>query len=355
MGKWTIIIVVVILIVIAAVIIATVYIDEKNKSKKQENVLYPFSAQLSPPSPPWTVNTSNNNTGVQSNPEDGLYIVGMAGGQANSVPQIQCPSGYKINIVGAFVDVIDPYGECTNKSDNILELTCGIPTDTSAAASCNSSNDCGAGMTCTQNKCLPRVCKSNSECGGSSSFGTVNSCDSTFMQHCSSSSDCGSGMQCVNNICLVDPGQQACMACVDPTTGAPPEQGAQGYCSTMPLCQNVTSGLNDTCSPSNGDKYRCRPRDATVYLSQHCDGKNVCLGDESDKWIPGSSSVFGPTPCEITAFSNNFDYASLPIVNGWSGGSPIGGSDSAPPNFSQGYYVHGIYTCIPDSQNAVTK
>lgn len=352
MAVWTIVIMVILAVAIGIFIFLTAVTESINRKKKSATILYPFSGQLSAPNPPWTVAPNKNNPGIGQNPEDGLYLVGMVGGTSNNVPQIQCPAGSKINIVGAFVDVFDPYSECSNTPDNTLKLTCGDSSDITNAAYCSQDSDCGAGMECVATRCVPKACTTNASCGGSSASGTVSTCDEKFGSHCSTTSDCGSSktLKCINGTCVADPGLTACLACVN------------GYCTSQPLCQGVNDGLNSTCSPSAGDSNRCRPRDASAYLAAHCDGKQTCLGDASDMWIPSAQGgtkggMFGPLPCSIPAnYSKSPNYAALPAITGWGGGAPPStqNGSSAPITFSQGYYVHGIYSCVPDDENALT-
>lgn len=343
-----------ILLAIAILVFAgtTWYIQSSNSKLEQSLILYPFSGYLSPSSSEWTVNTSKTNKGVSNNPEGGLYLVGMAGGEKADVPQITCPVGTKINIVGAYLDIVDPYAECSNVANPTLALSCGIASDTTNAPSCKSGNDssCGPGMKCPAGKCVPiDTCTSNKMCGSSSTTSSIIACPTNLGKSCKTT-PCGDPtLVCLNDVCVMNPGTGPCMVCVDIKTGDPIKEGMQGSCAAFPSCQNTTNGLNKTCSPSLGDSKLCRPRDASAYLANHCDGKNVCIDKSSDIWLPNSlHSVFGPLPCEIPAMSTNTDYVSLPISVGWGGGSSIGSAGgSAPITFNQGYYVHGVYTCQP--------
>jgi hypothetical protein len=363
---WIYVVIGLLALVVIVFVTMAVSAEAKNRQKQQLNVLYPFSGYLSPPSPPWTVANSQNNTGVGKEPEDGLYLVGMVGGESNRVPQIKCPVGYKINIVGAYVEVADPFGECGTVPNPTLQLTCGDSSDASSMPSCTTGEDCGAGMTCVAQRCQPiSNCTSNSDCVGSYSS-TVSACGANFGKTCptsvtSSSPDggCGTGLKCVDGVCQADPGAGSCMACLIPSGQS------QGVCATMPICQGVdfssssTYGLNRVCSTSSsvGDVGKCRPRDASAYLSRHCNGKTECLGSVKDMWKPnmdydstGNPNPFGPLPCSIPARSGDSSYAQLPVITGWGGGAPANSQQgySDPATFNQGYYVHGIYTCIPD-------
>ena len=330
----------------------TLVTESSNEKIHQVGILYPFSGQLAAPSPPWTVSANKNNPGVRGTPEQGLYLIGHVGGNEN-VPQIQCPVGYKVNIVGAFLDINDPYGECSVTPDGTLQMTCGNGTDANTfTGSCVDDSSCSPGMSCKSGKCAPSQCQSHGDCSGD------NICGVNFGSSCDDSSDCSSdgSLTCVDGVCLIDPGMTSnCMACVDDTTGAPISNGQTGTCASMPLCMGIKGGLNPICSPKNGDNYHCRPRDATAYLAAHCDGKQSCLGSEIDSWDPNlPEGYFGPLPCHISASTQDPVYSQLPIISGWEGGAPLNASTINPISFSQGYYVHGIYSCVPDDENVVT-
>ncbi len=337
---WSIVVIAILVILIVSIAALTFWTMKENSSNLESQTLVPFNGYLSPSGKFWTVNSSSINTGVGKEPENGLYLA-----ESDGTPQIQCPIGTSVNIVGAFLDVVDPYGECSGTSDPTLLSTCGSQSSTQT---CSSTSDCPPGMTCNSGVCSPMTCTgANNTCG---SIGTVPVCNANLGSSCST--DCGTGLQCVGGICEVDPGQGSCMACVDPISGFPlssTDSSTPGTCSFMPVCSNTIQGQNGTCA-GNGSAG-CRPRDASAYLANHCDGQQSCLGDESDMWIPGKSGgAFGPLPCQIPADSTNSDYASLPVSMGWNGAVPQDSSDGTadPANFNQGYYVHGIYTCTPN-------
>lgn len=339
MAAGTIIVLILLAIAIGVLIFFIVSTSNKKKELKQKNVILPFSGILSPPSPPWTVNISQKNSGVASTPEGGLRLLGMMGGTTSTAPQIQCPVGTSINIIGAFFDINDPYGECSNTANSTVRLTCGDGTDLTSAPTCTDGDDstCPAGMTCYSSKCIPATCSIDTDCTGG---GLMNACPASIGQTCSTQSSCGSGAVCIDGVCQVDPGTGSCMKC-----------GPQGTCMTLPTCMNVNEGLNSICSPGAGDGKKCRPRDASAWLASVCDGEQTCMADSN--WLPNQQGgAFGPLPCHISAASGNGDYASLPIIQGWSGGAPAASATGAiePSTFGQGYKVHGIYTCIPTSE-----
>lgn len=306
MQTWAIILSVVLVVVIAVLAGLNVYLYQENKTANQSNILYPFSSAISPGG---TTAPLTNSTGN---------------------PQIDCSAvGGKINIVGAIVETIDPFGTCSGSSAPSLNLSCGLPSTSKIA--CNQDSDCGPGMSCLGQVCAPSSCPltdangnfdpTKCSCGGSY-------CPVRPGKTCQSNSDCkdpsGALMTCSNNICTVNPGQ-TCMA---------PDQYGFGKCSIYPLCSNVTpdktSVVNDVCAYNNNQNM-CRPRDASAYLASLCDGQTTCpvTFDPSD-----ASSGFGPSPCGFFPGVNNVEYSILPIVPGQGG------------SYNQGFYVHGLYTCV---------
>lgn len=341
-----------------ACMITSWFLIKRNDAERKNNNLFPFSGRLAP-SGIWNPSKNSSNPGLSQTPEEGLYFTGMNGGVDDITPQIICPPDSKINIVAAYLEVIDPYGECSNTPDPTLQRTCGYnpQEENSTAITCNKRSDCGSGMICSPDKkCIPQQCSSNTNCFSTNS--NIKACNPKLGTCCNSIRDEEDGLKCVtsdvidgcDHIWVADPGKEDCLACIDPETGLPPT-GNNGFCSTMPTCMLVDKGLNQTCSPSLEDDIssnKCRPRDASAYLSEYCNGKNICLGTKEDTWLPNATSnPFGPLPCKIPANSEDSNYLSLPIISGWAGGNPPGGKGKAKPSFSQGYYAHGIYQCLP--------
>jgi len=313
-----------ILFVVIIILVVFVFLYQKSNSNANlNNVLFPFSAAIKP--------------GDKS-----VYLKNAAG-----TSQIDCSSvGGKVNIVGAWVETIDPFGSCTGNSASVLNLTCGLR---GAKIPCKQSADCGSGMTCSAGICTPSACpltddkgnfkSSNCSCGDSYCLiqpGTT--CDPANSESCNDPN--GTMMYCdpSSKTCQVNPGQN-CMA-PDPYTGR--------FCASYPLCSNVavpqkgtcakdgdcakeTSCIDGVCVPKNvvnkvcNPNGSCKPRDASAYLAAKCDGQDTCgvLFDPSD-----INSGFGPAPCA------NMNQNQLPITPGQG------------TNYNQGYYVHGLYTCI---------
>jgi hypothetical protein len=256
----------------------------RNTKASQGQMLIPFSASIDP--------QTGTSTGFMTSAGE---------------PQLLCPSGTSINIVGAFYDIADTFGECTNTPSNIISYMCN-PSVSSPSGSCKSDGDCGSGMTCN------------------TSAGT-----------CSLAAQAsGSSTQCPEGTTLVS-------------------IGGNYYCINNDICGGGIP--NPVCSPSSGNQ--CAMRDATVSVGAKCNGRQAC----PDLAI----SDFGPTPCPsisptscISSFDTNGNpqwinpsrsgYCGLPYLPGWAGGAPYGNptGTSSPANASIGYTMHGIYACVPN-------
>jgi len=286
MEKWAIVVIFALSIAIGVFIFLTLQLDYQNKHSHQQNILYPFSGNLPAP------NAFGNNPG------DGLELL-----NAEKEPQIQCPIGYHVNIVGAWVEVNDPFAECTSKPADIFLSTCGISGHESKVK-CATNAECGEGMICgSEGVCQPKPCSKDKPCG-----------------------------------ITKDPTKGVSLTCVN------------GKCVQYPTCININKdGVNTACAYNNNIN-KCRPRDASAYLSKHCDGRSYCLAFE-DKWKPNdpTKNPFGPLPCQVPASSNSTEYTKFPVVPGWSAGIPKYGEKQSPASFNQGYYVHGIYTCVSNN------
>jgi len=95
-------------------------------------------------------------------------------------------------------------------------------------------------------------------------------------------------------------------------------------CSSKPnnaACKNIdASGKNTTCST-------CKSRDVSAQVGTICDGKKSCD-------LTVDSATLGDYPCKGVS-PGDATYTKLPAVEG----------NSSP---EQGYYLHGIYTCVLD-------
>ncbi len=312
--------------IIVMIVVIVIY-QSANTAANQHNILYPFSAAIQP----------GNKTVFLKN----------AAGQS----QIDCSAvGGKINIVAAWSEVADLYGECSGESSSALNLSCGIP---GAKIACKEDSDCGPGMQCAGGLCKPAICKiedqqkgtfdsSKCSCGG-------NYCPIRPGTTCTTLSDCdpsgtGTLMTCntTTKKCEVNPGQ-SCMA---------PDITGQ-FCAIYPLCSNRAFGppnpsnstqytsnfVNKVCNPNNtvgipGQQGVCRPRDASAYLAAKCDGKSTCVV-EYDPENPLSG--FGPRPCDSSVSVGSTAYKQLPNIPSTGG------------NYIQSYYVHGLYACLPQN------
>jgi hypothetical protein len=325
----------------------------ENKERKKNGVILPFAGRLVP-------NWSDPNS-----PANGLSLVKMGDDESFPSPSLVCDKGYEIDIIAAYLEVDDPFNECSNIPDALLQVTCGTTPSSfpDKIGDCKTDKDCAVGTSCnsTTKKCLPLSCKNSKECGGKFEGSDVVICSEKLGTICKLSDSPIKGLICASMtdknqekilVYVADPKYGACMACINPSTHSVPTGGNDdGVCMLMPDCMNVNNGLNNTCS-ANGkhkDIFKCRPRDASAYLANHCNGKEVCLGGK-DTWLPNKiGGAFGPLPCQIEAGSD--DYRTLPINIGWTdGATPKDGVSSSPGSYNQGYKVHGIYSCILKKQ-----
>ncbi|MDB4769534.1 hypothetical protein OAG24_01075 [bacterium] len=304
MDIWPLIVILILIIVVAIFVYFTYSTQSSNAKVSQNNVLYPFSG---------TLNASQN-------PSEPVRLINKSG-----QPQIACKKGYKVNIVGAWVETNDPFGQCSNTPSSVFKSTCGYTKDRTDAVNCRGSQECGDGMVCDNGKCMPSDCAGNpANCG-------KNACNKQPGTACKTNADCGGVMSCVGGTCQVNPLLGQCMFCNNDN------------CAQAPTCSNLNSDYqNTTCEPAGA--AACRPRDASAYLAKHCNGKQVC----DVVWNPLNSSTFGPLPCKIQP--GQAEYLTLPVIPGWDGSTPTNGEKAGDATFKQGYYVHGIYTCIPDDE-----
>lgn len=316
MAVWAIIIIAVLFLVIVGVGVFFALITKNNYDLSAQQILYPFAGVIDPTQP---------NTIVP------LTYTDAATGETGN--QITCPAGTTVNIVGAFFDIVDPYGTCTSNPNGLISATCGGP----GTATCSPGQACPEGMVCeqsqsptdTQSYCVAMPCKAGDTL-------PANTTTTTWT-------------------CNPSPAL--------PLTDAQKAQGYTGRVTPVEICNNLTynSSINNfqnaTCANgANG----CAPRDASAYLAKACNGQQTCAATITPDF-------FGPYPCGSSTFTNpsttgsggitgcsppttqvTSGYCSLPYTPGTDPSfTPTNGSAAAPTSFSQGYMVHGIYTCIP--------
>ncbi len=341
MAVYATVIMVILAIIMAVFILLSILKEDSNNKKNQHNIIYPFNAKLQ--------------SRDHDNPKGELTVNLLT---SDNKPQLQCPAGTHIEIIGAWTDIVDPNGICSNKPSATFKMSCGFADDQSAGVFCQDTSDCAPGMTCSgSGACVPLACKDNIGCG-SSACGKERPSDSVVGDPCGGAGTfvANDGLVCINNVIHKDPSAGQCLYC-DTRRG---DSNSPGYCAQSPSCANLTtSAQNNTCI----DK-KCAPRDSSAYVASICDGKRVCT-------MPGSSStlmydptkfdIFGPKPCAIDVDVNwkvpgddgsVSSYEQLPVAAGWGGGQPGSGqyvgAQGQPSTYSQGFFVHGIFNCIPD-------
>lgn len=274
----------------------SVWSARKNRELLQSSVIIPFQATVDP-------------------------TTGLAGSfvQADGTPQLQCPPGTQINIIGAFFDIYDPYNECVVSESQVsplLTYTCDPSQE--SQAQCSSSVDCWDGSGTN-----PYTCNSSGKCQLITNFPSTVTC---------------------------------------PPGLAPIPFGTSGgyYCANPDVCLPNNDGSvalpNDTCTPLNVTN-QCANRDASASVAAKCNGRSTCsdlsMTDFGEYPCPG----LAPTTC-ISSFnsdgspnwvSGRIGYCGLPFVPGSNGAVPPGSATSITslPNANIGYTMHGIYTCVP--------
>lgn len=252
---------------------------------------------------------------------------GQSTGFKNSLgnPQISCPLGKKVNIIGAFFDVFDPYTVCSvDAADVDPHFAYLCDPSMQSPNSCTSDKDCPAWIQSSSNN--PFMC--NIPKGESSGRCTLRN----IGKNACPSSASGYNFTNVNGYCL---DQNMCGTNIDK------------YPPSIP---------NPYCSPLNTNS-QCAIRDASATVAAKCDGKQECddisLSDFGD--LPCLGSNMKPTAC-LTSSSSGLSfinpkrsgYCGLPFMPGYPGGVPSNSSSgiSDPANGNVGYTMHGIYTCV---------
>ena len=197
--------------------------------------------------------------------------------------QITCPVGKNIRILGSYFDVYDPYLECV--------------ADVKDGAS----------------KQFQKTCQSIYDNNKGTAWFNCGLFNPLYGCNCSGSP----------------------VPSCDIATGAP---GAACECAhTDP----ANGWRNCACSNYEGNRhnFNCKSRDNSAYVAEACDGKNTCaLPVDTSAGDASITSVLGPYPCSLSPSDSN--YSLLPMVRGNQG---INNTDNS--TMSQGYYVHGLFTC----------
>ena len=353
MAVYATVIMVILAIVMTVFIILSVLKEDSNNKKNQHNIIYPFNAKIQ----------------SRDSDHEGSHTVTLL--TSDGKDQLQCPVGTHIEIIGAWTDVVDPNGICSNKPSATFKMSCGFADDQSAGVTCQDPTDCAPGMTCSGSRqCVPQACNLNSDCG-TSFCGKVPD-DSVVGQPCDNANGNGpytfvpnGGLVCINGFIHKDPSAGQCLYCDTSRMSGTDDDSNVGYCAQSPSCANLsTNAQNITCVKSG-----CVPRDASAYLASICDGKRTCTMPGSGSALvydPTKNDIFGPKPCNIgvdwavpaqgeggSGGGNVSIYERLPVAAGWGGGQPGSGqyvgTASQPSTYSQGFYCHGIFSCQPDS------
>lgn len=363
MAVYAIVIMVILAIIMAVFIVLSILKEDSNNKKNQHNIIYPFNAKLQ--------SRDADNPGAQS-----VNMVTSDG----KTPQLQCPANTHIEVIGAWVDIVDPNGLCSKYQNPTFKMSCGFSHDVSAGVTCQSNTDCAPGMQCSgSQQCVPLGCKTNSDCGTTACSGDSEyvgkPCDNVDNNGTPLNFTDSAGLVCIDGIVHKDPKSGQCLYCDTRRwqdgdyTG--PNGDWVGYCAQSPTCANIGTdpkiARNPTCTTDENNGL-CVPRDASAYLAEQCDGKRTC----TITWNPNDPTYFGPKPCNIDVMwtkptegpgvagsptppsSGGYvpDYETLPVTAGWGGGPPgsgqYEGSQSKPSTYSQGFYVHGIFSCQPD-------
>lgn len=314
MGAVAIIAMILLLIAVVAIGVLTYMRTNGNIIMASQQKFFPFRAAFDP------------QTG---------QLAGTGFSTVSGEPQITCPAGSSINIVGAFYDVFDPYGETTQGA--CPGPTCGVNTALLSVCNPNVSN----GVSCT----------TDSDCNG----GLDPSMQDAYV--------CGAG-----NKCYLNTNATHCPLAIN---GGTPKFG---MCIDPAVCGYDISGFSVTDIPLPNPTYnnaanRCAARDISALVAAQCDGLMTCpnlstsgLGDYPCPGIgaPPTNGVingFNPETGQPNWIGNtrtDTGYNGLPYIPGYPGGPPgtpnnnTSGLSSVPQNANLGYVIHGVYTCVPN-------
>jgi hypothetical protein len=116
--------------------------------------------------------------------------------------------------------------------------------------------------------------------------------------------------------------------------GTNPISGSDPTACECRPSSNVTTRTNNMCYPGtsqspNPNYKNCKIRDVTAYLSDMVRNKQPL------------NYPLGPYPCNIDPTSP--DYKNLPYASV--------GQDTACDQGRQGYYIHGLFTCVPNNES----
>lgn len=253
-------------------------------------------------------------------------------------PQIQCPAGTKINILGAFFDVFDPYAECSLTEDNVnpyFGFLCipdhvGKTRDGKTVAICNNKTDCSKYGISGQYTCGPQNTCVLADYGSTSCPAGLSPIISNGKKYCVDANVCGSNIQSA-------------------------------------LEKNKTGVPNPFCSPNNTNA-KCAIRDASATVAKKCNGRQECgdltvadFGDYPCNGVAPTRCIVSANGKDITWYTpkdsdpttqgkyRTTGYCSLPFLYGYKGGVPnFGDGSEVDANYNHGYSLHGIYSCVTE-------
>ena len=315
MGIYNKLFIVIVLIVCIVFTVLAVKKTRDNILMSSGRVIYPFYAKLKP-----------NKPIAKQLSDPSLF------NRADGTPQIQCPAGTKINILGAFYDITDTYNQCVNTIDKLSpNIAWQCDRKLRGNTECGRDVDCGGYAECDSSQKRCRLKRYEDE----SNPGERGRCRSFRWKQNSVKNDCT-----YNKL-------KTChhYNCVNPD-----------------ICQgDIQTAINPVCAPSN-QNAKCAIRDASANIAEKCDGRESC--DDL------TFNDFGDRPClkvempknecynkfnidGSPAWNNNRAdvYCKLPYTSGYGNGeskTPEHGDIPIDPNGNLGYSVHGIYTCVAD-------
>lgn len=315
-------VIIIILLIVGIILFTTLYTLQTNSNYKNssQSQLLPFSGVL-----------GYNENGTGGTPID-------ASGALS--PQLICPAGKSINILGAYYQVVDPYQVCSNSPDPLLTAAC-IPGQGTLPCDPNGANVCMPGFSCQNGKCSLTAYSSQSDAQND-----LNKLMATVDQGDSSQSFGLTPVQFQgdNNWYLINP------------TMCGYTLGANNI-----LAESIPSTLqNSVCTPSNSNT-RCAIRDCSAYLAGKYNGKNSAnptlmdvgpypcamslplQGGCNVQWTSNGTNQF-----PVSGGSGSNSYCALPLTPGSTSNPNNLAQSGWTPNasFNLGYYVHGLYTCV---------